>query len=85
MRFFILILWGMSTLVRAASTVRLHLTKRAVRLKLYLRHLLAKKLYSDPSAEVRSSGMFGKPVDLRLVFQRERDFYHDLGLAHRRS
>jgi len=53
----------------------------AVRLKPYLRNLLAKKLYSVLPAETRSSGAFGKPDDLQLVFQRCQDFYHDLGPA----
>ena len=30
---------------------------------------------------LRESGRFGKPGDLRLVFQREQDFYHDLAPA----
>ncbi len=57
----------------------------AVRFKPYLRLLLAKKLYSVLPAEARSSGAFGKLDDLRLMFQRDQDFYHDLGPAHRRS
>jgi tetratricopeptide (TPR) repeat protein len=56
----------------------------AIRLKPYLRYLLAKKFYTALSAEMRSSGTFGKPGDLRLIFQRDQDFYHDLGPAHRR-
>ncbi len=55
----------------------------AVRLMPYLRSLLAKKLYSALPAEKRSSGAFGNPDDLQLVFQSRQDFYHDLGPALR--
>lgn len=51
----------------------------AVRLMPYLRNLLAKKLYSVLPTETRSSGTFGKPEDLQLVFQSGQDFYHYLG------
>lgn len=53
----------------------------AVRFKPYLRHLLAKQYYSALSEVVRGSGAFGKPEDLRLIYQRDQDFYHKIGPA----
>ena len=53
----------------------------ALALKPYLKHLRAKHSYCRLPEALRSSGVFGKPSDLRLIFQREHDFYHDLGPA----
>jgi putative sugar O-methyltransferase len=50
----------------------------ALALKPTLRHIMAKEFYSRLPGALRESGRFGKPGDLRLVFQREQDFYHDL-------
>ncbi len=61
---------------RAAAAYR-----SAVELKPYLRRVLAKRYYSALPAEVRESGRFGRPSDLRLIFQSDQDFYHDLGPA----
>ncbi|MBI3553556.1 MAG: putative sugar O-methyltransferase [Elusimicrobia bacterium] len=52
---------------------------RSLALKPYLRHLLAKDLYSKLPDDIRRSGVLGQPSDLRLMFQREQNFYHDLG------
>lgn len=52
---------------------------KALELKPYLRHLLAKHLHCRLPADVRASGVLGQTGDLRLMYQREQDFYHDLG------
>ena len=52
---------------------------RALAFKPYLKHILAKDLYCRLPAAGRA--VFGMPSGLRLVFQREQDFYHDLGPA----
>jgi putative sugar O-methyltransferase len=50
----------------------------ALALKPTLRHIMAKEFYSRLPVALRESARFGKPGDLRLLFQREQDFYHDL-------
>lgn len=54
---------------------------RALDLRPYPRHVLARHLYSRLPDRMRASGLLGLASDLRLVFQREQDFYHDLGPA----
>ena len=52
---------------------------KALELKPYLRHLLAKQLHCRLPEDVRAEGILGRTADLRLMYQREQDFYHDLG------
>ncbi|MBI3553535.1 MAG: putative sugar O-methyltransferase [Elusimicrobia bacterium] len=51
----------------------------ALRLKPYLRRLLAKHAYCGLKPAIRNSGIFGRPTDLRILFPISQDFYHDLG------
>lgn len=51
----------------------------ALRLRPYPRHIQAKKLYCDLPPELRELGVFGRPSDWNIIFQRRHDFYHDIG------
>jgi putative sugar O-methyltransferase len=52
--------------------------ERALALRPYPRHIQAKRLYCSLPAALRDSGVFGRPSDWNLIFQRRHDFYHDI-------
>lgn len=54
---------------------------KALSLKPYLRHINAKHLYCLLPPAVRDARVFGDRGDLGIIFQRQQNFYHDLGAA----